>query len=158
MRTARVLSPRSTSQASKGPATAPIAFWWKPIRSVTSSPEAVVTPALVTTIPPTTSLCPPEYFVVEWTTTSAPSDTGFCRYAVAKVLSTTTSAPASWATSAMAAMSAMPSSGFVGVSSQIIRVSGRMAARTASTSAILAIECSMPHGRATRLKSRYVPP
>ena len=24
--------------------------------------------------------------------------------------------------------------------------------------AILAIECSMPHGRATRLKSRYVPP
>jgi hypothetical protein len=40
IRTARVFSPRSTSQASNGPATAPIAFWWKPIRSVTLSPPS----------------------------------------------------------------------------------------------------------------------
>ena len=75
------------------------------------------------------------YFVVECTTTSAPSASGCCRYGDAKVLSTTSSAPASWATSASAAMSAMPSSGFVGVSTHTTFVApGRIAARTASTS------------------------
>ena len=40
MRTASVLRPRSTSQQSNGPATAPIAFWWKRIRSAASSKPA----------------------------------------------------------------------------------------------------------------------
>ena len=48
------------------------------------------------------------------------------------MLSTTSSAPASCATAASAAMSAMPSSGLVGVSTQMIFVLGRIAARTAS--------------------------
>ena len=75
------------------------------------------------------------YFVVECTTTSAPSASGCCRYGEANVLSTTSRAPASWATSASTAMSAMPSSGFVGVSTQTTLVSpGRIAARTASAS------------------------
>ena len=75
------------------------------------------------------------YFVVECTTTSAPSASGCCRYGEAKVLSTTSSAPASWASSAIAAMSAMPSSGLVGVSTQttfVRRAAGRPG--TASTS------------------------
>ncbi len=70
------------------------------------------------------------------------------------MLSTTRRAPAAWVTSAMAAMSAMPSSGLVGVSTHTIRVSGRMAARTDSTSATFAIECSTPHGFATWLNRR----
>ena len=70
------------------------------------------------------------------------------------MLSTTSRAPASWATAAMASMSAMPSSGLVGVSTHTIRVSGRMAARTDSTSATVAIECSTPQGFATWLKRR----
>ena len=53
---------------------------------------------------------------------SAPSESGCCRYGVANVLSTTTSAPAAWAASAAARMSTMFSSGFVGVSSQRMRV------------------------------------
>ena len=47
---------------------------------------------------------------------------------MAKVLSTTSSAPASWARLARAAMSAMPSSGLVGVSTQTIFVSVGIAA------------------------------
>ena len=70
------------------------------------------------------------------------------------MLSTTSSAPASWVTAAIASMSAMPSSGLVGDSTHTIRVSGRMAARTDSTSATVAIECCTPHGRATWLNSR----
>ena len=53
---------------------------------------------------------------------SAPSSSGCCRYGEAKVLSTTTSAPAACAASATARMSTMFSTGFVGVSSQTIRV------------------------------------
>ncbi len=72
---------------------------------------------------------------------------------MAKVLSTTRTAPASWAIVAMAAMSAMPSSGLVGVSTQTILVRpGTIAARTASRSPMWAMECSMPCGFATLLK------
>ena len=85
MRTPSVLMPRSTSQASNGPATAPIAFWWKASCSASSA-------SAVTSAPPTTSECPPRYFVVECTTTSAPSASGCCRYGEAKVLSTTSRA------------------------------------------------------------------
>ena len=40
--------PRSTSQESNGPATAPIAFWWKVTCSASSS-------SAMTSAPPTTS-------------------------------------------------------------------------------------------------------
>ena len=98
------------------------------------------------------------YLVVECSTTSAPSASGDCRYGEANVLSTTSRAWASRATSATAAMSAMPSSGLVGVSHQIARVSGRSAARSAATSARSTGVCSMPHGRSTLSTSRNVPP
>ena len=98
------------------------------------------------------------YLVVEWMTTSAPSDSGFCRYGVAKVLSSTRTAPAVCAMSANPAMSKMFSSGFVGVSAMIIRVVGRIAARTASRSPSGSAVCSMPHGPRMALTSRYVPP
>src|SRR6478736_477296 len=69
IRSASVLSPRRVSHASNGPATAPIAFWWKVTFSARSR-------SLTTNAPPTTSECPPQYFVVECTTTSAPRDSG----------------------------------------------------------------------------------
>ena len=53
---------------------------------------------------------------------SAPSSSGRWRYGDANVLSTTTIAPTSCAASAAASMSIMFSSGFVGDSSQTIRV------------------------------------
>ena len=75
------------------------------------------------------------YLVVECSTMSAPSVSGCCRHGEAKVLSTTRQSPRavgdSWA---IAAMSAMDSSGLVGVSTQISLVSAVMAARTASRS------------------------
>src|SRR5215207_7903030 len=67
------------------------------------------------TAPPTTSECPPRYFVVLWTTRSAPSASGCCRYGEAKVLSTASTAPARCATWAMAAMSRTCGRGVVGV-------------------------------------------
>ncbi len=67
------------SQESKGPAMPPMLFWWKAIRSSASSMPATRMSLAVTTAPPTTSLCPPEYFVVEWVTMSAPRAIGFCR-------------------------------------------------------------------------------
>ena len=57
---------------------------------------------------------------------SAPRARGRWIHGVAKVLSTTTSAPWRWATSATAAMSTMVSRGLVGVSTQTMRVRGRM--------------------------------
>lgn len=98
------------------------------------------------------------YLVVECSTTSAPNSSGFCRYGEAKVLSTTSFAPAVCATSAIAAMSAMLSSGLVGVSIQTTLVLGRIAARTASTSDTGAGVCSMPHWESTLSTRRKVPP
>ena len=55
----------------------------------------------------------------------------------------------------MPAMSAMPSNGLVGDSTQTSLVTpGRMAARTSSTSWIEAMVWSIPPARATRLKYR----
>src|SRR5206468_551415 len=93
-----VLSPRRTSQQSNGPGTAPSDFCRNCSRSATVG-------SLVAANPPTTSECPPRYFVVECTTMSAPSSSGRWRYGVAKVLSTTTIAPAACAASAAARMS-----------------------------------------------------
>ena len=58
MRTARVFAPRITRKQSNGPGTPPTAFWW----------NLIVSPmvwSFVTVAPPTTSLCPAMYFVVE---------------------------------------------------------------------------------------------
>src|SRR5690606_19795653 len=151
IRTASVLRPRNTSHASNGPATAPIAFWWYASRSARSS-------SWTTSAPPTTSEWPPQYLVVEWTTTSAPSASGCCRYGVANVLSTTSSAPASRAIAPNAAMSAMFSSGLVGVSTQMTRVSCRTAARTAATSVTGAAVHDTSHRSSTPATRRYVPP
>jgi hypothetical protein len=129
MRTASVLIPRSTSQQSNGPGTAPSDFCRNCNRSATVG-------SLVAAKPPTTSECPPRYFVVECTTMSAPSSSGRCRYGVAKVLSTTTIAPAACAASAAARMSITFRRGFVGVSSQTMRVrSSRCSARLVLSSA-----------------------
>src|SRR5918996_899355 len=72
MRTASVLSPRSTRKQSNGEGTAPAAFCTKPMPSASSGSS-------VTVQPPTTSECPPRYLVALWTTTSAPSASGCCR-------------------------------------------------------------------------------
>src|SRR5207244_2958499 len=93
-RRASVLVPRSASQQSNGPGTAPDAFWMKPICSAKSS-------AFTTSMPPTMSLWPFKYLVVECSTTSAPSSRGRWKQGVAKVLSTTHSAPAPRATAAL---------------------------------------------------------
>ena len=74
------------------------------------------------------------------------------------MLSTTSRAPASCATPASAAMSAMLSSGLVGVSHQISRVLGRIAARTAAMSARLTVVCSIPQCGNTLSTKRNVPP
>ena len=118
MRSASVRTPRSTSQASKGPGIAPIEFWCAPRR-------AAMPASLVSAAPPTTSLCPPRYLVVECTTTSAPSASGCWRYGVAKVLSTTRIAPARGRARPTAARSQMRSIGFVGVSTHTTRVVAR---------------------------------
>lgn len=64
------------------------------------------------------------YLVVECNTTSAPSRNGCCNAGEAKVLSTNTFADLSVPSSAMAVISAIDSSGLVGVSTQISRVRG----------------------------------
>lgn len=65
---------------------------------------------------------------------SAPRVNGCCNAGEAKVLSTNTFTPEPDAISAMPAMSAIDSSGLVGVSTQTILVCGVIAARTASRS------------------------
>lgn len=74
------------------------------------------------------------YLVVECSTTSAPRVSGCCNAGEAKVLSTRTRAPASLPIAAIPAMSAIDSSGLVGVSTQMSRVVPVTAARTASRS------------------------
>ena len=98
------------------------------------------------------------YFVVECSTTSAPSRSGCCSAGEAKVLSTNTFAPDAEATATIAAMSAIDSSGFVGVSTQISLVLAVIAARTASRSDSAAGVCSTPHWVNTLSISRNVPP
>ena len=76
------------------------------------------------TTPPTTSLWPPMYFVVECTTRSAPSASGCCKKGEAKVLSTASSTP-DGRDRASSAMSQRRRSGLLGVSSQSRRVLAR---------------------------------
>ena len=74
------------------------------------------------------------YLVVECSTMSAPSSSGCCSAGEAKVLSTNTFDVRRRGERGDAAMSAMDSSGLVGVSTQISLVFGVTAARTASRS------------------------
>ena len=122
MRRCSVRSPRCTRKQSNGPGTAPTAFCTK--RSRSSQPSS-----RVTTTPPTVSEWPPRYFVVECTAKSAPSASGCWLAGVAKVLSTATSgcAGAARATATTPSTSMTSSVGFVGVSTQTRRVSGRIA-------------------------------
>ena len=64
-----------------------------PVYWPTSPAARAVRGVLATTAPPTTSLWPLMYLVVECTTMSAPSRKGCCQAGDRKVLSTTTSAP-----------------------------------------------------------------
>ncbi len=73
--------------------------------------------------------------MAEWMTTSAPCSIGRMRYGVATVLSTNSGTPASWATSAIPAMSRTFWSGLEIVSPKKSLVSGRTAARHSSRSA-----------------------
>ena len=76
-----VFTPRSTRQQSNGPGTPP---------SDSAGSDALGhRRSFVAATPPTTSLCPFRYFVVECTTTSAPSSSGRWKYGVMNVLSTT---------------------------------------------------------------------
>ena len=86
------------------------------------------------TAPPTTSLWPLRYFVVECTTMSAPSASGRCQPGDRNVLSATTSAPIACARLAMSAMSVMRSSGLLGVSIHTRRAGFDSAASTAASS------------------------
>jgi len=72
MRTASVLIPRSTSQQSNGPGTAPSDFCKKYRRSA-------IVGSFVAAKPPIESEWPPRYFVVECTTMSAPRSRGCWR-------------------------------------------------------------------------------
>ena len=74
------------------------------------------------------------------------------------MLSTTNFAPASWASTASAAMSAIPSNGLVGVSHHTSLVVGRIAAATASRSDSGTDEYESPHGTPILSISRNVPP
>ena len=111
MRSASVRRPRMTRKQSNGLGTAPAAFWWNRSRSASSSERVAMRP-------PTTSECPPRYFVAECSTRSAPSSSGRWRYGVANVLSTTVMAPTTAARRATALMSMTFMSGFDGVSIQ----------------------------------------
>src|SRR5437660_8449166 len=108
------------------------------------------------TAPPTTSECPPRYLVVECTTKSAPCSSGRWLTGVAKVLSTATSAPPRRATTP--ATSTTLSSGLVGLSTQIRRVSAFSAPATASRSVWSTRSYLRPQRLSTLSTSRNVPP
>ena len=69
IRRCSVRMPRWTRKASSGPGTAPTEFCTNLIASCSAC-------SLTTVAPPTASLWPPMYFVVECTTASAPSSSG----------------------------------------------------------------------------------
>ena len=93
MRSASVLVPRSASQESIGPGTAPAAFAMNWMRSARAS-------SFSTQMPPIMSLWPFRYFVVEWNTMCAPYSSGRWKYGVANVLSTISSTPRRFAIAA----------------------------------------------------------
>ena len=145
-------TPRRVSQLSNGPGTEPTAFWVNVSCSASSS-------SLVTSAPPTTSECPPRYLVVECSDDVRAERERLLQVGRGEGVVDDEPGPGlARATSATAAMSAMPSSGFVGVSHQTTRVVGRSAARRASRSARSTGVYSTPHGASTLSTSRNVPP
>ena len=86
-RASSVRRPRKVRKLSNGDCRSGRAHW--PTRSVARAAQR----SFATTAPPTTSLWPLMYLVVECTTRSAPSAIGVCSAGDRKVLSTTTSAP-----------------------------------------------------------------
>ena len=85
----------------------------------------------VTSAPPMMSEWPFRYLVAECMTMSAPRLSGCWLHGVAKVLSTTSFSPRAFAIFDRPSISASFISGLVGVSAQIIRVLGVIAASTA---------------------------
>src|SRR5689334_17355280 len=109
MRTASVFTPRNDNQLSNGLGVDPTVFRY-------SKKKLCFSGSLVITAPPTTSLCPEMYFVVECTTTSTPRSNGFCKYGDANVLSKTEINPSFFASEAIVAISTTRMLGFVGPS------------------------------------------
>ncbi len=111
-----------------------------------------------TTAPPTTSLWPLMYLVVECTTTSAPSSKGCCSAGDRNVLSTTSSAPTACAACATWRMSVIRSSGFDGVSTH---TSAGLRARPAASATLSVRSANSTWKRpffAHASSSRQVPP
>lgn len=98
------------------------------------------------------------YLVSECTTTSAPRVSGRCSTGVANVASTDRRAPAACASSATAATSVIRVVGLAGVSTCTRRVSGRIAAATASGSEESTSVAVIPYfaGKSS-VSTRYVP-
>ena len=150
-RSGSVEIPRSTSQQSKGAGTAPAISCSARMRS--KMPSA----ARATTAPPSTSLWPLRYFVVECTTKSAPACSGCCRAGVAQVPSTAHNAPAACAICATRSMSTILSRGLEGVSSHSKRVLGRSAACIFAGSPMSTRSTCNPHGCITSRSRRATP-
>ena len=104
------------------------------------------------------SLCPFKYLVTECSTTSAPSANGRWKNGVMNVLSTTSLAPRARARRAIAAMSTSCIIGFVGVSTNTMRVLSSNARSTAASSCAATNVKSSPKRLRTRSNRRYVPP
>ena len=153
MRTARVLTPRSVRYASNGPITLPMAFCMK--RSFSASALSPVMSA-----PPTVSLWPPRYLVVECITMSMPCSSGRCSSGVAKVLSQTVMAPHALPSLATAGRSTSLSVGLVGVSTQIILGLWALMAASSLPRSVMSTNSTLsPMLRLrTRFSRRLVPP
>src|SRR5260370_891286 len=137
--------PRSRSQASTGPKSAPFEVRSATRRVQNSSATAV------TNAPATTSVWPFKYLVAECMTRSQPSLIGWVSTAAATVLSIATRAPAVCPSSAAAAMSVTTHVGLAGLSSQSSFVlPGRRAALIASRSPSSTSSTCTPHSAATR--------
>ena len=102
-------SPRNVRKLSNGEPVMPSAF-------AHQVSDWCCSAVFATTAPPTTSLWPLMYLVVEWITKSAPNSIGVCSAGDRKVLSTTVNAPTACAASITKRRSVMRSSGFDGVS------------------------------------------
>ena len=151
IRRVSVFVPRSTSQQSNGPGTAPTAFWRNANFSARSSRR-------VTAMPPTMSEWPFRYLVVEWTTMSAPNSNGRWKTGVAKVLSTAKSTLRAAARDPRAPRSARRIIGFVGVSTNRSLVAGLIARSTIATSLVSTKLKVRPMRERSCSIRRWVPP
>src|SRR5215831_12173026 len=117
MRSAKVLRPRTSRNATNGLITEPVTPW-SPRTASTMSREPRAAPAM-------RSLWPPRYFVAEWTTTSTPHSSGRWLYGVAKVPSITVLTRCRRPISAKRSRSSTRLYGLVGDSLTSTRVAGR---------------------------------